>query len=102
AAPPAAAARAKPAAIPAAATPGKPGAAPSAPGADSKIKRVDAQGHVLVTNGPDTGRGEYGVYNADTGICTLIDNVILTRGKDVIKGQHGVMDLNNNVSRMLP
>jgi lipopolysaccharide export system protein LptA len=42
------------------------------------------------------------VYNADSGICTLIDNVVITRAKDVIKGQYGVMDLNNNVSRMLP
>ena len=42
------------------------------------------------------------MYNADSGICTLIDNVVITRAKDVIKGQYGVMDLNNNVSRMLP
>ena len=55
-----------------------------------------------MTNAIDTGRGDYGVYNADTGICTLVDNVVIARGKDVIKGQYGVMDLNKNVSRMLP
>jgi lipopolysaccharide export system protein LptA len=86
---------------------GKPSPTPAAvlPGssaADSKISRVDAQGHVVVTNALDTGRGDYGVYNADSGICTLVDNVVIARGKDVIKGQYGVMDLNNNVSRMLP
>src|SRR5207248_2580548 len=63
---------APPAAKPAvAARPAKPGAAPASaqtPGTDSKISRVDAQGHVVVTNGLDTGRGNYGVYNADTGI----------------------------------
>jgi hypothetical protein len=32
----------------------------------------------------------------------LIGNVSIQRGKDVIRGQRGVMDLNNNVSRMLP
>ena len=80
-----------------------PVAAPGAPAAaESKISRVDAQGHVVVTNATDTGRGDYGVYNADTGICTLVDNVVIARGKDVIKGQYGVMDLNKNVSRMLP
>jgi lipopolysaccharide export system protein LptA len=79
---------------------GVPGAA--APGAESKISRVDAQGHVVVTNGPDTGRGDFGVYNAETGIATLIRNVVIERGKDVIRGQRGVMDLNNNVSRMMP
>ena len=36
------------------------------------------------------------------GSCTLIGNVVITRGKDVIRGQYGVMDLNNNVSRMMP
>jgi lipopolysaccharide export system protein LptA len=86
---------------------GKPSPTPAAvlPGssaADSKISRVDAQGHVVVTNALDTGRGDYGVYNADSGICTLVDNVVIARGKDVIKGQYGVMDLNKNVSRMLP
>ena len=70
--------------------------------AESKISRVDAQGHVVVSNAIDTGRGDFGVYNAETGIATLIGNVSIQRGKDVISGQRGVMDLNNNVSRMLP
>ena len=75
---------------------------PGSGAADSKISRVDAQGHVVVTNALDTGRGDYGVYNAESGICTLVDNVVIARGKDVIKGQYGVMDLNKNVTRMLP
>ena len=103
---PASAGSGKPPPTPAAAGTEKPPATPVAgtgpAAADSKISRVDAQGHVFVTNGLDTGRGDYGVYNADSGICTLIDNVVITRAKDVIKGQYGVMDLNNNVSRMLP
>jgi membrane fusion protein (multidrug efflux system) len=76
----------KPSPTPAAAPAGS-GAAPAA--TESKISRVDAQGHVVVTNATDTGRGDYGVYNADTGICTLVDNVVIARGKDVIKGQYG-------------
>jgi len=78
------------------------GGGPDAAGSESKISRVDAQGHVVINNGPDTGRGDYGVYNAETGIATLIQNVVIERGKDVIRGQRGVMDLNKNVSRMLP
>ncbi|HTV87808.1 MAG TPA: LptA/OstA family protein [Stellaceae bacterium] len=89
------AARGKPAATPASAT-GIPD-----PGA-SKISRIDAQGHVVISNGIDTGRGDFGVYNEDTGIATLIGNVVIERGKDVITGQRGVMDLNRNISRMLP
>jgi len=98
-------------------TPAKPGAKPAAPAkpavtpasasavpppTESKISRVDAQGHVVVSNALDTGKGDFGVYKADTGIATLIGNVVIERGKDVIRGQRGVMDLNNNVSRMLP
>jgi lipopolysaccharide export system protein LptA len=84
---------------PAAAPGGTPG---DAADADSKISRVDAQGHVVISNAFDTGRGDFGVYNADTGIATLIGHVVIERGKDVIRGQRGVMDLNNNVSRVMP
>jgi len=79
---------------------GKTSGAPAA--ADSKISRIDAQGHVVITNELETGRGDFGVYNAVTGIATLIGNVVIERGKDVIRGQHAVMDLNRNISRMMP
>jgi lipopolysaccharide export system protein LptA len=94
-----AAARSKPAVTPAAAGGAAPG---STPGGESKISRVDAQGHVVITNTLDTGRGDFGVYNGETGIATLIGNVVIQRGNNVIRGQRGVMDLNNNASRMLP
>jgi lipopolysaccharide export system protein LptA len=84
----------------AAATPAAASAAP--PAEESKISRIDAQGHVVVLNATDTGHGDFGVYNADSGIATLIGNVVIARAKDVIKGQYAVMDLNKNVSRMLP
>ncbi len=89
----------KPPASPAA---GKPGAPPGAGGEDSKIDRIDAQGHVVVIGAEDIGRGDYAVYNATTGISTLLGNVVITRGKDVITGQYAVMDMNRNISRILP
>src|SRR5216683_5624429 len=89
---------AKPSVTPAASR----GTSGAASGSESKISRVDAQGHVVIHNALDTGRGDFGVYKADTGIATLIGNVVIERGKDVIRGQRGVMDLNNNVSRMMP
>jgi lipopolysaccharide export system protein LptA len=100
----AAAARAKPPVTPAAAAngPTKVSAAGASPAENSKISRVDAQGHVVIANALDTGRADYGVYNAQSGIATLIGNVVIERGKDVIRGQRGVMDLNRNVSRMMP
>ena len=68
----------------------------------SRISRIDAQGNVLVSTPTDVGRGDYGVYNADTGIVTLLGNVTITRGPNAIKGEYAVVDLNNNVSRMMP
>jgi lipopolysaccharide export system protein LptA len=87
-----------------AATAAKAGAA-AGPQADadegSRISRVDAQGNVLVSTATDIGRGDYGVYNADTGIVTLIGNVTVTRGPNAVRGQYAVVDLNNNISRMM-
>jgi lipopolysaccharide export system protein LptA len=100
---PGAAPAAKSGAKPAAAA--KPAAKPEARGpllaGNGQISRVDAQGHVLVSTSTDVGRGDFGVYNAQTGIATLLGNVTLTRGENAIRGQYAVMDLNNNVSRMM-
>jgi len=79
--------------------------APAGPLGDSdessRISRVDAQGNVVVTTPTDIGRGNYGVYNADTGIVTLLGNVTVTRGPNTVRGQYAVVDLNNNISRMM-
>ncbi|HJU15993.1 MAG TPA: LptA/OstA family protein, partial [Stellaceae bacterium] len=77
-------------------------AAPEDIGAEtSRIERIDAQGNVIVSTDTDVGRGDYGVYNAKTGIVTLLGNVTITRGEDAIRGQYAVVDLNQNVSRMM-
>jgi lipopolysaccharide export system protein LptA len=83
----------------------RPGAAAGSPGASneaSRISRVDALGNVLVSTATDIARGDYGVYNADTGLVTLLGNVTITRGDNAVRGQYAVVDLNNNVSRMMP
>jgi lipopolysaccharide export system protein LptA len=83
----------------------RPGAAPGPPGGSnesSRISRVDALGNVLVSTATDIARGDYGVYNAETGLVTLLGNVTITRGDNAIRGQYAVVDLTNNVSRMMP
>jgi lipopolysaccharide export system protein LptA len=67
----------------------------------SRISRIDAQGHVVVTTINEIARGATGVYNVDTGIATLAGGVTITRGDNELRGQYGVVDLNNNVSRLL-
>ncbi len=93
---------AKPAPPAVATKPGTPAGLPGASDESSRISRVDAQGNVLVSTATDIGRGDYGVYTADTGIVTLLGNVTISRGENTIRGQYAVVDLNNNVSRMLP
>jgi lipopolysaccharide export system protein LptA len=102
--------KAKPAGVRLAAPSGAPATTKSATGAglagasdeSSRISRVDALGNVLVSTATDIARGDYGVYNADTGIVTLLGNVTITRGENAIRGQYAVVDMNNNVSRMMP
>ena len=92
----------KPAAAPAKASVKSAGSATDPLGdAGSKISRIDAQGNVLVSTETDIGHGDYGVYNADAGVATLLGNVTITRGPNAIRGQYAVIDLNNNVSRMM-
>jgi lipopolysaccharide export system protein LptA len=92
----------KPVGKPAAQPPVKPGAAsPLGEEGSSKISRVDAQGNVVVSTATDVARGDYGVYNAETGLATLLGNVTITRGPNAIRGQYAVIDLNNNISRIM-
>jgi len=71
------------------------------PDAASRISRIDAQGHVLVSTANEIARGSSGVYNVDTGIATLMGDVTITRGESVSRSKYAVVDLNNNVSRLL-
>jgi lipopolysaccharide export system protein LptA len=67
----------------------------------SRISRIDAEGHVVVTTINEIARGATGVYNVDSGIATLAGGVTITRGENEMRGQYGVVDLNKNVSRLL-
>ena len=68
----------------------------------SHISRVDAHGNVIVSSPGQIARGDAGVYDLDTGIVTLTGRVRLTRGENELRGRYAVVDLNTNVSRLLP
>jgi lipopolysaccharide export system protein LptA len=72
------------------------------PDGQSRISRIDASGSVLVSSPGQIARGDAGVYNLDTGIATLTGHVRLTRGQNELRGRYAVVDLNTNVSRLLP
>ena len=58
-----------------------------------QIKRLDASGGVLVRSPSETARGEFGVYDLDRRLITLIGNVQLDRGGSQINGARLVIDL---------
>ncbi len=72
------------------------------PGEQARIRRVDAQGNVFVSSEGEIGRGDAGVYNADSGIVTLSGHVRITRNQNEMRGEYGVVDLNRNVGHLLP
>lgn len=73
-----------------------------APGQQTQISRIDGRGNVFVSSQDQIGRGDTGVYDAQTGVVTLQGNVRLTRGKDEMRGDYGVVDVNRNVGYLLP
>jgi len=58
-----------------------------------QIKRLDASGGVTVQSPSETARGEFGIYDLDRKLITLVGNVVLSRGGSRINGQRLVIDL---------
>ena len=64
------------------------------PGADPEIGRIDASGNVVVVQPGERARGDFGIYDLDKKIITLIGNVTLTRDTNTVRGARMVIDLN--------
>jgi len=64
-------------------------------GADPQIQRIDASGGVVVTDPSERAQGNFGIYDLNRGIITLIGNVTLTRGTNVVRGARLVIDTNS-------
>ena len=60
-----------------------------------KINRLDASGGVLVKSPSETARGNFGIYDLDRKLITLIGAVQLNRGGSQINGQRLTIDLNS-------
>lgn len=60
-----------------------------------QIRRLDASGGVLVRSPSETARGNFGIYDLDRKLITLIGAVQLNRGGSQINGQRLTIDLNS-------
>lgn len=75
----------------------KPGAAGASSGGTGgvQIHRLDAAGGVVVHSPSETARGDFGIYDLDRKLITLIGNVRLTQKNNVINGQRLVINLDS-------
>jgi lipopolysaccharide export system protein LptA len=60
-----------------------------------QIQRIDASGGVTVRSPSETARGNFGIYDLNSRLITLIGNVTLTRGDSHVSGGRLVLDLNS-------
>ena len=58
-----------------------------------QIQRLDAAGGVTVKSPSETARGNFGIYDLDRKLITLIGSVELVRGPNKIFGQRLTIDL---------
>jgi lipopolysaccharide export system protein LptA len=65
------------------------------PGADPQIQRIDASGGVTVVSPSERAKGNFGIYDLNRRLITLIGGVTLTRGTNVVNGARLVIDMNS-------
>ena len=75
-------------------------AAPTAPDADTSIRRVEAEGNVVIIDKDQIATGDNGVYENATDMVTLTGNVALSKGQNVTKGSKLVYNLGTGVANV--
>jgi lipopolysaccharide export system protein LptA len=60
-----------------------------------QIRRLDAAGGVTVRSPSEVAKGEFGVYDLDRRLITLIGDVQLNRGANQVNGSRLVIDLDS-------
>jgi lipopolysaccharide export system protein LptA len=82
---------------------GTPGAAAGSSGGGPQVHRLDANGHVVVTRPTEIAHGDFGIYDLDKRLITLIGRVTLDRtgpNPGVVRGGRLVIDLNTGHANM--
>jgi lipopolysaccharide export system protein LptA len=60
-----------------------------------QIRRLDAAGGVIVRSPSETAKGDFGIYDLDRKLITLIGNVQLLRDQNQVSGARLVIDLDS-------
>jgi lipopolysaccharide export system protein LptA len=75
-------------------------AATPGPGGASSIKKLVAQGNVVVTQKDQVVTGDSAVFDTKTNLVTMLGGVVLTQGKNVLRGDRLLVDMTTGVSRV--
>jgi lipopolysaccharide export system protein LptA len=70
---------------------------------NAQIHRMDANGHVVVTRPTEVAHGDYGIYDVDKRLVTLIGKVTLDRtgpNASTVRGGRLVINLDTNQATM--
>jgi len=67
---------------------------------ESKIRRLEANGNVVIITPEERITGESGFYEASTEIAELHGNVRIERGPNILEGQKAEVNLKTNVSKI--
>ncbi|BCJ92079.1 organic solvent tolerance protein OstA [Terrihabitans soli] len=65
-----------------------------------QIKRLEADGNVIVTSGEQKATGNRGVFNMASNTAQLIGDVVVTQGPNILKGDVLHVDLTTQTSRV--
>ena len=58
-----------------------------------QVSRLDAAGGVIVTRPDQTARGQYGIYDLNRRVITMLGAVTLTQGTNTVSGSRLTMNL---------
>ena len=64
-------------------------------GGNPQIQRLDASGGVVVKSPTESAKGDFGIYDLNRKLITLIGNVQLTQQQNQVNGARLVIDLNS-------
>ena len=67
----------------------------------TRMKRMDAYGNVVVTRPGEVALGERGMYYPDRDIAELRGKVRITRGKNQLNGERAIVNFKTGISRLL-
>jgi len=74
--------------------------APDTPDGDTSVRRVEADGNVVILDKEQIATGDHGIYEGATDIMTLTGNVALSKGQNVTKGTKLVYNLSTGVANV--